>query len=66
MTVNLPPELQDRARDAYWLVRGDYRTFADWVAEALSAQIERTKQQAGVDTVPPRPSGGLPAGRPLG
>ncbi len=66
MTVNISTELESVAKDAYWAVRDDYRTFSDWVAEAISAHIEETKRRAGIDELPARPSAGLPTGRPLG
>ena len=65
MTVNLDSDLQEQAKDAYWQVRGDYRTFSDWVAEAIAEKIEETKRRAGLEDVPTRPRGGLPTGRPL-
>ncbi|WP_139317257.1 MULTISPECIES: hypothetical protein [unclassified Pseudonocardia] len=64
MTVNLRRELIDEAKNAYWLARGDYVTFAAWVDEALRRQIDTMKTAHGVDEIPPRP-GALPPGRPL-
>lgn len=65
MTVNVREDLQEQAKDAYWLVRDEHRTFSDWVAAAIAAKIEETKRDAGVDELPTRPRGGLPTGRPL-
>lgn len=65
MTVNVREDLQEQAKDAYWLVRDEHRTFSDWVASAITAKIEETKRAAGVDDLPARPRGGLPTGRPL-
>jgi len=66
MTINVGGELQEQAKDAYWLVRDHHRTFSDWVAAAIAAAIEQTKSEAGVEELPRRPGGGLPTGRPLG
>lgn len=65
LTVNVPRDLVGRAKDAYWLARGEYRTFSAWVEAALVEQIERTKTEHGVEEIPPRPGGSLPTGRPL-
>lgn len=65
LTVNVPRDLVGQAKDAYWLARGEYRTFSAWVEAALVEQIERTKATHGVENIPPRPGGSLPTGRPL-
>jgi hypothetical protein len=65
MTINIPTDLVNQAKDAYWMDRLDYRSFSAWVSEALQRQIEQTLTRHGVDTVPARPGDGLPPGRPL-
>lgn len=66
MTVNASRALIDQAKDAFWLARGEYRTFSAWIEDALRRHIDATKTAYGVDTLPPRPGGGaLPPGRPL-
>lgn len=65
LTVNVPRDLVGQAKDAFWLARGEYRTFSAWVEAALAEQIERTKAAHGVEEIPPRPGGSLPTGRPL-
>ena len=66
MTVNVSRDLIDQAKDAFWLARGEYRTFSAWVEDALRRQIDATKAAHDVDTMPRRPGGGaLPPGRPL-
>jgi hypothetical protein len=67
MTVNISRDVADRAKDAFWLARGQYRTFSAWVEDALLRHIEATKAAHGLDELPRRPGGGsLPPGRPLG
>lgn len=66
MTVNINRELAEQAKDAFWLARGEYRTFSAWIEDALRHHIEATKHVHGVDDVPARPGGSLPTGRPLG
>ena len=65
MTVNIDSVLAGLAKDAFWLGRGEYRTFSAWVEEALRRQIAATKAEHGVEDLPPRPGGSLPTGRPL-
>ena len=66
MTVNVSRDLIDQAKDAFWLARGEYRTFSAWVEDALRRHIDATKAAHDVDTLPRRPGGGaLPPGRPL-
>lgn len=67
MTINIDAELQEAAKDAFWLDHGGYRTFSSWVEDALRAKIEAAKAAHGVTEIPPRPGGGgpLPTGRPL-
>ncbi|MDT5044936.1 MAG: hypothetical protein QOG75_789 [Mycobacterium sp.] len=66
MTVNVSRDLIDQAKDAFWLARGEYRTFSAWVEDALRRHIDATKAAHDVDTMPRRPGGGaLPPGRPL-
>ncbi len=65
MTINVPTELVDEAKNAFWVDRGSYRTFSAWVAEALERQIQETRQRHRIDVLPPRPGDGLPPGRPL-
>jgi hypothetical protein len=66
MTVNVSRDLVDQAKDAFWLARGEYRTFSAWVEDALRRHIDATKAAHDVDTLPRRPGGGaLPPGRPL-
>lgn len=66
MTVNINRDLAEQAKDAFWLARGEYRTFSAWIEDALRHHIEATKHVHGVDDVPARPGGSLPTGRPLG
>lgn len=66
MTVNVSRDLIDQSKDAFWLARGEYRTFSAWVEDALRRHIDATKAAHDVDTLPPRPGGGaLPSGRPI-
>jgi hypothetical protein len=65
MTINVPGDLIDAAKNAFWVDRGDYRTFSAWVAEALERQIADTMQRRGLRQLPDRPGEGLPPGRPL-
>ncbi|MCW2899052.1 MAG: hypothetical protein JWO67_1317 [Streptosporangiaceae bacterium] len=65
MTINIPGELVDQAKDAFWLDHRDYRSFSAWVSEALRQQIAQTMARHGVDSLPARPTTDLPAGRPL-
>lgn len=65
MTVNIAGDLEADAKNAYWVERDEYRTFSDWVAEAISRHVEETKRRRGLDDLPVRPGGGLPTGRPL-
>lgn len=65
MTINVPADLVDEAKNAFWVERGTYRSFSSWVAEALHRQIEQTMQRHGIEALPPRPGDGLPPGRPL-
>jgi hypothetical protein len=67
MTVNISSEVVDRAKDAFWLARGEYRTFSSWVEDALRRHIDATRVAHDLDELPHRPGGGsLPPGRPLG
>jgi Arc/MetJ-type ribon-helix-helix transcriptional regulator len=65
MTVNLDNQLQEDAKDAFWLARGQYRTFSAFVEEALRRHIRDTMDAHSVDQLPRRPGGSLPTGRPL-
>jgi hypothetical protein len=65
LTVNIDRQLIDQAKDAFWLARGEYRTFSAWVEAALRRHIDATKEAHGVDELPQRPGGPLPPGRPL-
>jgi hypothetical protein len=65
MTINIPAELVNQAKDAFWLDHRDYRSFSAWVSEALRQQIEQTMTRHGVDSLPHRPLTDLPPGRPL-
>jgi hypothetical protein len=65
MTINVSAELVDEAKNAFWVDRGDYRSFSAWVAEALQRQIQQTMDRHGISALPPRPGDGLPPGRPL-
>lgn len=67
MTVNLPPDLIEEAKRAFWLdlrTVGEHEKFAGWVAAALRDRVEATKATHGVDELPARPHR-LPPGRPL-
>jgi hypothetical protein len=67
MTVNVSRDLIGQAKDAFWLARGEYRTFSAWIEDALRRHIDATKTAHGVDNLPRRPGGGaLPSGRPIG
>jgi len=67
MTINISKDIADQAKDAFWLARGEYRTFSAWVEDALRRHIDATKAAHGLDDLPRRPGGGsLPPGRPLG
>ncbi len=66
MTVNVSSDLVDQAKDAFWVARGEYRSFAAWIEEALRRQIEATQAAHSLDELPPRPRGELPTGRPVG
>jgi len=57
-TVNVSRDLADQVKDAFWLARGEYRTFSAWVEDALRLYIDATKAAHDVDTVPRRPGGG--------
>jgi len=58
-TVNVSRDLADQVKDAFWLARGEYRTFSAWVEDALRRRhIDATKAAHDVDTVPRRPGGG--------
>lgn len=65
MTINVPAELVDEAKNAFWVDRGAYRSFSSWVAEALQRQIQETMSRHGIQALPQRPGDGLPPGRPL-
>lgn len=65
MTINIPAALINEAKDAYWVDRGSYRTFSEWIAEALQRQIQDTMTRHGLEQLPTRPARGLPPGRPL-
>lgn len=65
MTINVPPDLVDAAKNAFWADRGGYRTFSAWVAEALERQIADTMTRHGLRQLPQRPGEDLPPGRPL-
>lgn len=65
MTINVPTDLVDAAKNAFWADRGGYRTFSAWVAEALERQITDTMTRHGLQQLPTRPGEGLPPGRPL-
>jgi hypothetical protein len=65
MTINVPTDLVDAAKNAFWADRGEYRTFSAWVAEALERQIADTMHRHGLSRLPARPGEGLPPGRPL-
>jgi hypothetical protein len=67
MTVNVSRDLIGQAKDAFWLARGEYRTFSAWIEDALRRHIDATKTAHGVDNLPRRPGGeALPSGRPIG
>lgn len=66
MTVNISRDLAEQAKDAFWLARGEYRTFSAWIEDALRHHIDATKHAHGADDIPARPGGSLPTGRPLG
>ena len=66
MTVNVTSDLVDQAKDAFWVARGEYRSFAAWIEEALRRQIEATRVAHSLDELPPRPRAELPTGRPVG
>lgn len=65
ITLNIPASLISDAKDAYWADRGTYRTFSEWVGEALQRQIQDTMSRHRLRELPPRPASGLPPGRPL-
>jgi hypothetical protein len=65
MTINVPAELVDEAKNAFWADRGSYRSFSAWIAEALQRQIEETMTRHSLTTLPDRPTNDLPPGRPL-
>lgn len=66
MTVNISHHVIDQAKDAFWLARGEYRTFSAWVEDALRRHIDATKTAHSLDDLPHRPGRGpLPPGRPL-
>jgi hypothetical protein len=66
MTVTISTDTADQAKDAFWLARGEYRTFSAWVEDALRRHIDATKAAHGLNNLPHRPGGGsLPPGRPL-
>jgi hypothetical protein len=65
LTVNLPPDVIGRAKDAFWLARDDYRTFSAWVEDALRRHVDHTKQVRSLEQIPVRPRGPLPTGRPV-
>jgi hypothetical protein len=65
MTINIPADLVNQAKDAFWLDHRDYRSFSAWVSEALRRQIEQAMARHGVDSLPARPVTDLPPGRPL-
>jgi hypothetical protein len=44
LTVNIDRQLIDQAKDAFWLARGEYRTFSGWVEAALRRHIDATKE----------------------
>lgn len=64
MTVNLPEDVIEDSKRAFWMDRDESATFAAWVADALTTKIADTKRRHGLDTLPERPRR-LPTGRPL-
>lgn len=65
MTINVPAELVDEAKNAFWVERGSYRSFSSWIAEALQRQIAETMTRHDLTALPARPDVDLPPGRPL-
>lgn len=65
VTVNVSADLAEQAKDAYWIARGEYRTFSAWVEAAMRRHIDATRRAHDVDEIPARPGGSLPTGRPL-
>lgn len=65
VTLNLPTDLIDDAKDAYWVERDDYPNFSGWVAAALERRIQDLMDRRELTTLPPRPRRSLPSGRPL-
>ncbi len=65
MTINVSSALVDQAKDAFWVARGEYRSFSAWVEDALRRHIDTTRAAHDLDELPPRPHVELPTGRPI-
>jgi hypothetical protein len=65
VTINIPAELIDEAKNAFWVQRGSYRSFSAWIADAVQHKIAETMTEHGLTALPPRPYEDLPPGRPV-
>lgn len=63
ITVALPADLLDEALRAYWVDIRTHPAWGEWVAAAITEKVSRTKDEHGLDELPPRPTTGkLPTG----
>lgn len=62
MTTEVPIDLFEQARRAYWVTIREHQSWTDWVLAAMAEKVERTRVEHGLSELPPAPGGRLPPG----